>query len=120
MSLAILRRTNGWIPMLCMAMALLLAIHTTAQAFEIADHTGHHFAEAMADAVDDHDDDGGDKPADPGDKPDHHHTDHHSVGLLCDPAAAKHQPFRGQDAPPATSLMRTGLSGYGIERPPKA
>lgn len=120
MSLAILRRTGGLAAMLCMAISLALAVQTTAQAFEMADHAGHHFAESAADLTDDHDEGDREKPSDPADKPDHHHTDHHSVGLVADLAVVKYAPLRRQNALPAPGMMRAGLAGYGIERPPKA
>lgn len=120
MSLAILRRTSGLVAMLCMAISLALAVQTTAQAFEMADHAGHHFAESTADVADDHDDGAREKSSDPADKPDHHHTDHHSIGLVADLAVVKYAPLRHQNAPPTPGMMRAGLAGYGIERPPKA
>lgn len=111
--------------MLCIAISLTLAVQTTAQAFELADHAGHHFAEATADVTHDHNDrdqDDGDreKPSDPADKPDHHHTDHHSIGLVADLAAVKYAPLRRQAASPIPGMMHTGQASHGIERPPKA
>lgn len=116
MSLALLRRTSGLVAMLCMAISLTLAVQTTAQAFEMADHAGHHFAEAGAD----HDDGDRETPSDPADKPDHHHTDHHSIGLVADLAVVKYAPSRRQAASPIPGMMHAGQACYGIERPPKA
>lgn len=121
MSPMILRRTSGLIAMLCMAISLALAVQTTAQAFEMADHAGQHFAESIPDDhADDHADGDREKPSDLTDKPDHHHTDHHSIGLLVDLAVVKYAPLRHQNAAPSPGVMHAGLAGYGIERPPKA
>lgn len=106
--------------MLCMAISLALAVQSTAQAIEMVDHAGHHFAESTADASGDHDDGDREKPSDPADKPDHPHTDHHSIALVADLAVVKYAPVRRQNASPTPGMMRAGLAGYGIERPPKA
>ena len=121
MRLATLQRTSGWIPMFCMAVAIMLAMQTAVQAFALADDVGHHVAEAIADAAHDLDleRDNGERPI-PADKFDHPHTDHHGIALMLDMTDAQYDPGRLHSAMPRPRRMRAGSEVYGIERPPKA
>jgi hypothetical protein len=120
MALAIFRRSNGWVTMLCMAMTLALAGNGAVLAFDAGDHAGHHAAETMADADSHHcEDDPGNEPAEPAGEPHHHHADHHSVTLGLDVAGLALLATRRGAIAPAHSVRQAGLSGYGIERPPK-
>jgi len=120
MGFAISRPTNGLIAMLCMAISMVLAVQTSAQAFEMADHASHHFAESTSDASGHHYGSDSENSSDPADKLDHHHTDHHSIGLTTEPAVVNYPPLHRQNRPLTLGMMRDGLAGYGIERPPKA
>lgn len=107
--------------MLCMAMTLALAGNGAALAFDAGDHAGHHAAETMADADSHHCEDGpGEEPAEPAGEPHHHHhADHHSVTLGLDVAGHALLATRRGGIAPAHGVRQAGLSGYGIERPPK-
>ncbi|MBC7669107.1 MAG: hypothetical protein H7236_11815 [Gemmatimonadaceae bacterium] len=126
MGLALFRQTSGWVAMLCVAIALSLAGQTAAQAFEMADHAGHHATQAAGDVGDDHhhcDDAAIDDPASPGDpagEPHQHHVDHHAVGLGVDLAMPLAAPAHRQSVAPARSVHHAGLAGCGLKRPPKA
>lgn len=121
MVLATFRQTSGWIAMLCVATMLAFVGQGAAQAFESADHAGHHAVQAMADAHHHCDESGHEEPADHSGETHHHHSaDHHSVSLGVDGAMATPIPTARQSLPPAGSVHRPGLAGYGIERPPKA
>jgi hypothetical protein len=124
MGLAMFRHMSGWVAMLCVAIALALVGQTTAQAFEMAEHAGHHAARAVISAVDAHhhcDEGGHDQPAESTSETHHHHSvDHHSVGLGVDATTATIAPPGCRSVAPTRSVHRPGLGGYGIERPPKA
>ena len=117
MSLAMFRQTGGWIAMLCVAIMLAFVGQGVAQAFENAEHAGHHAAQA--DAHHHCDESGHDEPVEHKGESHHHHSaDHHSVSLGVDGAAVSLFPTTRQSLSPARSVHRTGLAGYGIERPP--
>lgn len=119
MALAMFRRTSGWIAMLCVAIMLAFVGQGSAQAFENAEHAGHHASQT--DAHHHCDESGHDEPAEHTGEGHHHHSaDHHSVGLGVDGAATSLVPTTRQSLIPARSVHRPGLAGYGIERPPKA
>lgn len=111
--------------MLCMTIALCLVGESSVQAFEMAEHASLHAADATLNAPLEASDrvdaakDGG-VPTDLAGEDHHHPADHHSVGLLTDMATAEPGLLPGQGVAPASGLRRTGLAGYGIERPPKA
>lgn len=119
MALAMFRQTSGWIATLCVVIMLAFVGQGPAQAFENAEHAGHHAAQA--DAHHHCDESSHEEPVEQAGESHHHHSaDHHSVGLGVDGAAAGLFPTRRPSLTPARSLHRPGLAGYGIERPPKA
>lgn len=107
--------------MLCVAIMLAFVGQTAAQAFETAEHAGHHAAKAMADAHHHCDESGHDQPAEHAGETHHHSSaDHHSVGLGAEAGIVVLATSVRQILAPAHSAPRSGLAGYGIERPPKA
>lgn len=107
--------------MLCVAIMLAFVGQTAAQAFETAEHSGHHAAKAMADAHHHCDESGHDQPAEHAGETHHHGSaDHHSVGLGVEAGLAVLAFGTRQNLFPVRSVQRSGLGGYGIERPPKA
>ena len=124
MGLAMFRKTSGWLAMLCVATILALVGQSDVQAFESAEHAGHHAAPGLVLTVDaDHHchEHHGEAPAEPAGETHHHHSvDHHAVGLGVDQAPADPRPPATQAVAPTRGVHRSGLSGYGIERPPKA
>jgi hypothetical protein len=119
MALAMFRCTSRWLALLCVAVMLAFIGQGAAQAFENAEHAGHH---ATQTEVHHHCDlSGHDEPAGHAGEGHHHHgADHHSVGLAVDGAWTSLFSTARASLSPSRSVHRPGLAGYGIERPPKA
>lgn len=110
--------------MLCMAMIMTFAAQGAAQAFEAGDHAAHHATQGQTDGVENHhhcEYPSQDEPAEPlGEPHHHHHADHHVVSLGADlTTVAALSPMRDTLAPTG-DLGPAGVTGAGLERPPKA
>lgn len=122
---------GGRVAMLCMAISLSLVFQTTAKAYEVAEHGGHHAAEAALEELltAHHCDDSITPEDDHTDEPDsgsahdqhhHHHADHHTFGLGIEATDTDKRLVLSRLPSAFENTTRAGLSGQGEERPPKA